>query len=158
MTLSEFREMPEARKISRLLLLAAAVWLVFLFLVLEIRDMGREIDRDLSTGDQIINNAIVYRSYPATARTKTVTNTTEEPLTVLSQIVDALELRERMLQLQSNASGILLQLDKLYGDELEEFLTTIESRGLTIKTAEIRSMPSGEERLIGVTLLMEQNR
>ena len=158
MTLSEFREMPEARKISRLLFLAAAVWMAFLFLVLEIRDMGREIDRDLSAGDQIINNAIVYRSYPATARTKTAATTTEEPLTVLSQIVDALELRERMLQLQSNASGILLQLDKLYGEELEEFLGTIESRGLTIKTAEIRSIPSGEERLIGATLLMEQNR
>ena len=158
MTLSEFREMPEARKISRLLLLAAAVWVVFLFLVLEIRDMGSKIDRDLSVGDQIINNAIVYRSYPATARTKTAAGTTEEPLTVLSQIVDALELRERMLQLQSNASGILLQLDKLYGRELEEFLSTIESRGLTIKTAEIRSIPSGEVRLIGATLLMEQNR
>lgn len=158
MTLSEFREMPEARKISRLLLLAAVIWMAFLFLVLEIRDMGRVIGRDLSAGDQIINNAIVFRSYPAATRTKAAPSTTEEPLTVLSQIVDALELRERMLQLQSNASGILLQLDKLYGEELEEFLATIESRGLTIKTAEIRSIPSGEERLIGATLLMEQNR
>lgn len=157
MTLSEFREMPEARRISRLFLCAAVIWVLFLFLVMEIRDMAGQIDRDLSSGDQIINNAIVYRSYPATSQTKAAASG-EEPLTVLSQIVDTLGLRERMLQLQSNASGILLQMDKLYGQELEEFLSTVESRGLSIKTAEIRSVPSGADRLIGVTLLMEQSR
>lgn len=157
MTLNELRAMPESKRLFRFLLAALLIWVILLFLLMEIADSSRKIGMDIFTSDQIINNALVYRAHPA-SKNKAIVASSEEPLTVLSQIVDTLGLRERMLQLQSNPTGILLQMEKLYGDELEEFMTTIESRGLKIKTAEIKGLPSGNERLLGMTLLLEQNR
>ncbi len=76
---------------------------------------------------------------------------------MLSEIVDTLGLRDRVVQLQSNVSGIALQLERVYGEELKEFLLTLDSRGLKIKTAEIKVLPVGSERFLAVTLLLEQN-
>jgi hypothetical protein len=156
-SLAEIRETPEFRKLFRLFAAAAILWLAFLLVVGRIHAQQGRLAGAISDGDQILNNASLYLSHPAAGQTVATTER-EETLTVLSQIVDALELRERMRQLQSNASGVTLQLERLYGNEMSGFLSTLEKRGIRVKTAELRITPSDGERLLGCTLVLEQNR
>jgi hypothetical protein len=154
--IGELREMPETRRLALIYLTAAMIWIALLFVLYRISDTSREIRADLTTGDQVINSAVIYKS-SSKGPSVTAQSIQGEPLSVLSEIVDTLGLRDRMVQLQSNVSGIALQLERIYGEELKEFLITLDSRGLKIKTGEIKVLPVDNERLLAVALLLEQN-
>lgn len=153
--LHEMRELPESRKLMMTYAVAAVIWIAFIFFALKLSDSEQLVRANLNSGDQIINSAMVYRSSGGAKRTETQA-AAGEPLNVVSEIVNTLGLRERMMQLQSNSTGITMQFEKLYGDELRDFLMTLDSRGIKIKTAELRALPSANERLISITLLLEQ--
>jgi hypothetical protein len=153
-TLGEIRDMPEAHRLFRLLGIALALWVLFALLLVRIGGMNDEILKGLEAGDNIIDAASTYRSYPTATRNQS-TQPGAEPLTAVSEIVETMGLRDRMPQLQSNSAGVLLQLERLYGDEMEEFLVELEKKGLNIKTAEMRSIPSGEDRVLNATFLVE---
>ncbi len=155
--IAELREMPETRRLALIYLIAAVLWIALLFFVYRISGTSREIQASLSAGDQILNNAILYKSFSQKGTSPQARTIQGEPLSVLSEIVDTLALRDRVVQLQSNVSGITLQLERVYGEELKEFLLTLDSRGLKIKTAEIKALPLGTERFLAVSLLLEQN-
>ena len=147
-------ESPEWRRLARVYLLAAAVWIALVFFLVRISETAIRITGDIGSGELIIGNALTYRAYPGTSK-KTSSVREAEPLTVLSDIIDTLNLRERVQQLQANSSGVLVQLERVYGEELRELLLTLDSRGLQIKTAEIKALPSGDVRLLSITLLLE---
>jgi hypothetical protein len=154
--IGELREMPETRRLALIYLAAAVIWIALLFALHKISDASRDVRADLMTGDYIINSAVVYKS--SSKRPSVAAESIQgEPLSVLSEIVDTLGLRDRMVQLQSNVSGIALQLERIYGEELKEFLITLDSRGLKIKTGEIKALPADNVRLLAVALLLEQN-
>jgi hypothetical protein len=153
-TLGEIRDIPEARRLFRLFGIALALWIIFILLLVRIGGMGDEILKNLEAGDNIIEAASTYRSYPTATRNKSQ-QPGSEPLTAISEIVESMGLRDRMPQLQSNSSGVLLQLERIYGDEMERFLAELEKKGLGIKTAEMRSIPSGEDRVLNATFLVE---
>jgi hypothetical protein len=154
-TLGEIREMPEARKLFTLYLTAFVLWVILIALLLKIGGMEGEISRGLSAGDQIINAASVYRSYPV-AEKQSSAGQGVDTFNVVSEITDALGLGgARRSQLQASASGVSLQLDRIYGREMAEFLKTAEERGLRVKTAEIKALPSNEGRVLAATFLWE---
>ncbi|MDR1885475.1 MAG: hypothetical protein LBQ56_04315 [Synergistaceae bacterium] len=153
---SEIREMPEARRLFRLAALAAVAWAGSAVLLFQTADVNSRLRENLASGDRIINAASVYRAHPG--READVPRPAEEdPMSVITGIVQTLGIRERMQNLRSDSSGVSVQFDRLYGSELREFLSTMESRGLRVRTAEIRALPSGGERLLGVTLQMERS-
>ncbi|MDR1944514.1 MAG: hypothetical protein LBQ19_06795 [Synergistaceae bacterium] len=153
-TLGEIREMPEARKLFTLYLTAFILWAILIALLLKIGGMEGEISRSLSAGDQIINAASVYRSYPV-AEKQASAGQGADTFNIVSEITDALGLGVRRSQLQASASGVSLQLDRIYGQEMAEFLKTAEERGLRVKTAEIKALPSNEGRVLVATFLWE---
>jgi hypothetical protein len=153
-TIGEIKEMPEARRLFRLFLTAFALWTALLFLLFRIASMEKEISRNLGVGDQIINVASTYRAYPAGTQAVPL-QPGADALTVVSEIVEELGMRGRMTDLKADATGVLLQLDRLYGVEMKEFLTTIEKRGLRVKTAEVKALPGKEGRVLGSTFLLE---
>ncbi|MDL2263301.1 hypothetical protein LJC31_01470 [Synergistaceae bacterium OttesenSCG-928-I11] len=155
--IAELREMPETRKLTLIYLLAVLLWIALLFLLFRIYDTSHSLRTSLNTGDQIVNNAILYQASSSKGSSIPTQAIRGEPLSVLSEIVNTLGLRDRMVQLQSNVSGISLQLERVYGEELKDFLLTLDSRGLKIKTAELKALPVDNERLLAVTLLLEQN-
>jgi hypothetical protein len=97
-----------------------------------------------------------FRALPRTSGAAPVSS--GEPLGAISQIVDALGLGDRMTQLQSNPSGVVVQLEKLFGEELKDLLYSIENRGLVVRTAELRAMPAEGGRVLNVTLMMAPAR
>lgn len=156
-TLNELKEMPEARKLLRLFSVSLLIWLFAIVLLLQVRHMTGTLSSNLSSGNLILNAASTHKSFPA-SQTNASAVSEGDALSVVSDVLEALQLRDRALQLQSNASGVLLQLERIYGDEMHEFLVTMESRGLRIKTAEIKVLPEGDDRLLSATYLLERNR
>ena len=155
--IAELREMPETRKLTLLYLFAVLLCVVLLFLLFRISGASYTLRTSLNVGDQIVNNAILYQASSSKGSSTSTQTIRGEPLSVLSEIVNTLGLRDRMVQLQSNVSGVSLQLERVYGEELKDFLLTLDSRGLKIKTAELKALPVDDERLLTVTLLLEQN-
>jgi hypothetical protein len=149
---SEIREMPDARRLFRLTALAAAVWIAAALLLLRVADINVRLNESLKSQDGIINAASVYRSFPKGDAARQSASD-EDPISVITGVVETLGIGER-LQIRSDSSGISLQFDRLYGSELREFLSTMESRGMRVRTAEIKALPSGEQRLLGVAMQM----
>lgn len=154
---SEIREMPEARKLFKLYGLVSGTWIIALVLLLYVYSFGSAVSSELYVGERILDIAAKYRSYPASAQS-TATDTGEDPLSLVSDIAETLNMRDRVQQLQSDQSGVMLQVERIYGDEMVKFLSTAESRGLNVKTAEIKALPSGDDRLLGATFLLEKKR
>jgi hypothetical protein len=134
--------------------LAAAVWIACFALVWETMSLGERIQADIVSSGRVIDYAAQFRALPQTGPAAA----TGEPLGVLSQIVDALGLRDRLRQLQTNASGAVIQLDRLYGGELRDLLGAAEKRGLVVRTAEIRALPGEAGRILSVTIMVEPSK
>jgi hypothetical protein len=155
-----FHEMLRDGDFRRPIFLCAAalvVWVLLIALMLSSESSLNLAGSDLSSSGRVLDYAMQLKALPRTGNV--VTETPDEPLSALSNIIDALGLRGRMQQLQSNPSGIVVQLERLYGDELGELLGSIENSGLSVKTAEIRALPvPGEGRQLSATLTMEAAR
>jgi hypothetical protein len=147
--------MPDSRRLFSLMALAVAVWAAAAVLMFRIADVNMSLKERLDSGDRIINAASVYRSYPKKGLDQ-ARPAEKDPMSVITGVVQMLGMGERM-SIHSDPSGISVQLDRLYGNELREFLNTMESRGLKVRTAEIKALPSGGERLLSVILQMERN-
>jgi len=135
---------------------ALIVWVLLIALMLSSDTSFNLVSADLSSSGRVLDYAMQLKALPRTGNV--VAGIPEEPLSVLSNIIDALGLRDRMQQLQSNPSGIVVQLERMYGDELGELLGSIENNGLSVKTAEIRALPREEGKLLSATLTMETVR
>ena len=61
-----------------------------------------------------------------------------------------------MNQLASSPTGLVLQVNRLYHEELGKLVEDIQRNGLSVKTAELRLMTGQKDgRLINVTLTIE---
>jgi type II secretory pathway component PulM len=154
-TIEEIREMPEAKRILRLFLIALVLWGTLAAVILRIRSIGDEIASALGSGDQVINVASAYRSYPDLRQPSSEAQSGTDSLAAVSEIVETLGLRSRMSQLQANASGVQLQLDRLYGSEMREFLNSIETRELRVRTAEVKTLSTPDGRVLNASFLLE---
>ncbi len=154
MTLSEIRELPEAKKLFKLILGAVLLWILALILFLQALDLNAQARRDLTDADKVINSSIVYKAYPTTNTPKTG-DSVDDPYAAVSEIVASLGLEDRILQLSTQSSGVLLQVERLYGEEMVQLVTLFESRGLLAKTAELKALPVDKERLLTGTFLLE---
>jgi len=135
--------------------LAVLVWTAFFAVLASSGASGVRMSSEAAYGSRVLDYAMKFRALP---RKGLAPEQAADPLGALSQIVDALSLRDRMRQLQSNQSGVLIQLDKIYGAEMSEFLSAAENRGLYIRTAEIRALPGGESRVLNASFMLEPNR
>ena len=151
-----FREILRDGDFRRPALLCASALSVWVLLIALLLSSGVSLDAasaDLSSSGMVLDYAMQFKALPRTGNV--ITDIPEEPLSALSNIINALGLRDRMQQLQSNPSGIVVQLERLYGNELGELLGSIENGGMSVKTAEIKALPVDGERLLSAVLTME---
>jgi hypothetical protein len=135
---------------------ALAVWgMVFAFAAAA-SSLNRQVADEISSSDEVLDYAMQYRALPRTG-TKDADKKAapEEPLGAVSRIVDTLKLRERTQRLQSSSSGVSIQLERMFGGELMDFLVSLENSGLDVRAAEIRALPVSDLRLMSVSLMVE---
>jgi hypothetical protein len=143
----------DVRRPAYLCSAALIVWVLSIALTLSSDASLSLVGMDLSSSGRVLDYAMQLKALPRAGNV--VTDIPEEPLSALSDIINALGLRDRMQQLQSNPSGIVVQLERLYGSELGELLGSIENNGMSVKTAEIRALPGDEGKVLNAVLTME---
>jgi hypothetical protein len=156
MTMINLREAFEDRDFRGVFIICAAalaVWgMVFAFAAAA-SSLNRQVSNELSSSDEVLDYAIRFRALPRTDANSITAS--EEPFGVISQIVDALKLRDRTQRLQSSSSGVSIQLERVFGGELMDFLVSLENSGLDVRAAEIRALPASDIRLLSVSLTVE---
>ena len=153
--LDDIRELPESRRLAKLAVVAACVWLAALVLLLCASSSLEAKRLRLADCGGVLYAGGVVKSYPAQGPASG-----QEPVAAVSSLTDSLGLRERVAQMNSGPSGLVLQLNGLYPDELTKFVEAVSDAGLSVRTAEVRAMSAGADkgRLINVTLALEGER
>jgi hypothetical protein len=156
--IGEIREMPEARRVFRLFALAAVIWGAIIFMFFRIAGMEEEISRRLSDGEQVLGAGSIYRSYPVSS-SGAVAQPGTNAFTIVSNVLDGIGIVgiDRRPQLEQNPSGVQVKLDRLYGSELRDFFTAVESQGLRVRAAEVKAMSVRDTgRLLYLVATFEQ--
>lgn len=136
----ELRNVPAAAKLVKPAIFAVCLWLIGLVIfskALFIIDGNRERMRE---SDIILNGATMIKSYPARGFSAGA-----EPLTAVSAIIDKLGVKDRVSKMSSASTGLVVQLDRLYPNELTGLVEEFSKSGLSITTAEIRAAVSVKE-------------
>jgi hypothetical protein len=156
MTMINLREEFEDRDFRNVFItcaIALAVWgMVFAFAAAT-SSLNRQVSDEISSSDEVLDYAMRFRAFPRTGANRMPAS--EEPLGAVSEIVDVLKLRERTQRLQSSSSGVSIQLERMYGGELLDFLVSLEYGGFDVRAAEIRALPVSDVRLLSVSLTVE---
>lgn len=148
----DIRELPETKRLAKLAAAAAAVWLAGLILILCASSALEGKRERLADSDGVLYAGGVVKSYPAPGPAAG-----QEPVAAIASITDSLGLKERVAQMNSGPSGLVLQINGLYPEELTKLVEAVSDAGLSIRTADLRAMSagSGRGRLINATLALE---
>jgi len=146
--LEDLRRMPEASKLGKAAAAAAGVWFIALVVFLMAISAASENRERLDEAETVAGAATIIKSYPAR-----VDEGGNDALSSAASVIDSLGLKDRIGQLSSSASGLVIQADRLYPEDFTKLVNSLSEKGLNVNTAEIRAMQqSGMGRLISVTL------
>ena len=150
-TLNELREMPEAKRLQKAAVFTGCVWVAaVVFIILALSALGAN-EQSMSDARSLLDAAVTVRSYP-----KQEGSSAAEPLTAVSSILDKLGLQPKVSQMGSSPAGLTLQLNRLYPGEFARLSEEIQSAGLSVKTAEIRTLTGPQDgRLLNVSLTLD---
>ena len=151
--IEEIRGLPETKKLIRLGLLALLVWTAATAFFLEASSiLNSSKDRVMDTG-KILDAANTFYSYPSRTSAEG-----KEPLSLLTDAINELSLKDRVGLMNSGSSGLTVQMTELNGAEFVSLLKRFAEKGLQIKTADIRAITSAQKgRLINASMLIGAN-
>ena len=151
--IEEIRGLPETKKLIRLGLLALLVWTAGTAFFLEASSiLNSSKDRVMDTG-KILDAANTFYSYPSRTSAEG-----KEPLSLLTDVINELSLKDRVGLMNSGSSGLTVQMTELNGAEFVSFLKRLSEKGLQVNTADIRAITSAQKgRLINASMLIGAN-
>lgn len=145
----EFYALQEGKKAVSFVVLGLLVWLFGLALYLQ-KDANYSLSSLVDDVVGLSQTANAYMSLPVA-----IPVTPEDPLTAVSNITEELKLRDRMTQMSSNNTGVVVQFEKLYTEECLEIIRDLLRRGLNVKTAELKAVPHGDKRLLSASFVID---
>ena len=74
--------------------------------------------------------------------------------TVFTQVSERMELGSRVNRLSPEGRNQSIVINRLYAEELEELIRELAARGVRFLSAELRALPSGEERLFSLSAII----
>ncbi|NLD05263.1 MAG: hypothetical protein GX672_05130 [Synergistaceae bacterium] len=151
--IEEIRGLPESKKLVRLALLALLIWTVGTVLFLEASaDLNSSKARVMDTG-KIVDAANTFYSYPSR-----ISSEGKEPLSILTETINELSLKDRVGLMNSGSSGLTVQMTELNGADFVSLLKLLSEKGLQVRTADIRAITSPRKgRLINASMLIGAN-
>ena len=73
---------------------------------------------------------------------------------VFAQVSERMQLGSRVNRITPDGRNQSVEINRLYAEELAELMRNLASRGVTFKSAEIRALPAGSERLFTVNAII----
>lgn len=132
-------------------LLAFSLWTAGAFLWFSLPDQQVKVDLQNRRMNNLLQVIQRYKEFPDRKKKESIM---EEPIVIVSSLVDKMGLKDNLVQISSLSKGISVQLTRLYFMKAISFLQEIPKRGLTIDSAELRYVPEGGDRLMSMTLIV----
>jgi hypothetical protein len=150
MNFAELKSLPAYKKFSRLALLTVLIWLLGFVLLSNALLMIDSARSNLSDAERIASAASEVRAVSGGAATPG-----KEPLSEVSEIIDELNIRDRIGQMSSGPSGLVLRINNMTMAELTGLSESLAAKGLNVKSAELRAMNAGGGRRIQASMTLE---
>lgn len=80
----------------------------------------------------------------------------QDPIEIISSTLEKVGLKANLVQLSVLSSGVNVQLERLYGEDLGTFIQQIRLKGLEISSAEIKGLPDGDGLLFTLSMIVEK--
>ncbi len=148
--IEEIRGLPETKKLIRLGLLALLIWTVAAALFLEASAVLNSSKERVNDAGRVLAAANIFYSYPSRSSAGD-----KEPLSLLTDTINELGLKDRAGLMNSGSSGLTVQMNELNGAEFVSLLKRLSEKGLQVKTADIRAITSAQKgRLINASMII----
>lgn len=149
------RSLPGFRKVLLLLLGCIIVWGGALYFHQERSTLWSRINIQERRFNELLQLANDYKilSIPL-AGEDNASLEGKDPIEIISSTLDKVGLKENLLQLSVLSSGVNVQLENLYGEDLGTFIQQIRLNGLEINSAEIKTIPDGEGLLYSLSMIV----
>lgn len=153
MTFEKLRKTPEFRPLAKLAAAVLAVWAAAILMAAAAAGfIGANTERADETA-LVADMGTAVKSYPQRAM-----NSSQASLANVSSMIETLALRDKAGQISSTQTGFIMEFSKLYPAEFTKLVETVRDHGLSVKTADVKAMPSDSGRLINVVLELEAAR
>lgn len=149
MNFSALRSSSEFEKAVKQLLAAVAIWILALLLYLFAIAQQHYNSVKLEEAAKVLNAVTVIKGYK---QIDALPATTQSSVSSLSGLVNSLGLTDRVVRLDSTADEAVLQVTKIYPDELGKLLSAMGSSAMKVNSAEIKAMEVNGERLLSATM------
>lgn len=147
----QLRDTPEFQKLIKYAGVVVSVWIVALILFISSYILLDVNHSDMMEADNVLQVSGLIKSYPPREF-----KAGREPLAAISSMIDELKLKDKVGQLSSSQSGMIVEFRKIYSSDLARIVQAVSNYGLTVKTAEVKALASGNDgRLINLTLALE---
>jgi len=137
----------QAFKPVSLLVIAVILWISGLVMLSDARDKSGRVILQEERFTKFLAAAAAYRDIGPRDDLDNANLDDKDPVSVLSSIIERLELRDSLVQMSSGSTGVSLQLEGLFSSELSMFLQETERTGLFADAAEISTLLDQGERL-----------
>ena len=92
--------------------------------------------------------------YKALAPSAASTNANVDVASVFAQVSERMELGSRVNRISPDGRNQAVEINRLYAEEFAQLQRQLASRGVRFIAAELRSLPSGTERLLTVSAII----
>ncbi|MBN1332467.1 MAG: hypothetical protein JW971_01775 [Synergistales bacterium] len=158
-SLSEFLSKPLSRfhfpgKAVFLLILSILVWGSFLFFLQKAEEVRGRLELQEKRFMDLLVMADEYRSRTMTIIPGDGEIAERDPMTLISEALDVLSLKQNLVQMSATSSGVTLQLRNLYGGQMMNLLERISRSGLSVESTEIKAVNTDQGRMLDISVIV----
>ncbi len=95
-----------------------------------------------------------YRALGSAPAIQAASETAKDPLGAFSGVAERLGMKDRIKDLSASDQGVVVALENLYAEELMTLFQELSAAGLTVRSAELRTLPGKEGALFAVSLIV----
>lgn len=153
-TFEQFRDRPEFQKLVKYAGAVLFIWMISIILFISSCVLINNNSSDMGEADDVLQSSGMVKSYPPREIREG-----GEPLSAVSSMIDELKLKEKVGQISSSQSGMIVEFRKIYSSDLARIVQGVTNYGLAIKTAEVKALSfGGDGRFLNLTLALEAGK
>jgi len=142
------------RKAVFLLILSILAWGSFLFFLQKADEVMGRLELQERRFMDLLVMADEYRSRTIRVLPGDADISQRDPMTLISEALDALSLKQNLVQMSATSSGVTLQLRNIYGGQMMNLLERINRSGLSVESAELKAVNTDQGRLLDISVIV----
>jgi len=142
------------RKAVYFLVLSIVVWGSFLFFLQKTDEVKGRLELQEKRFMDLLVMADEYKARTMAMIPGDISVSDRDTITLISEALDVLSLKQNLVQMSATSSGVTLQLRNLYGGQIMNLLERISRSGLSVESAELKAVNTDQGRLMDISFIV----